>query len=805
MLYLAVMKLPWLKTSLLINCLLFIYSSSAQNHTISGNITDYNSGEYLIGANVYSTNNSTSTSDVYGFYSITLTEGVHYLEFSYVGYQPVSKQINLTEDVRLDLELKSLLLLQEATIDAEKNKNTQSGEMGTISLELEKIKTLPAFLGEVDILKIIQFLPGVQANGEGNSGFYVRGGSADQNLILLDNATVYNASHLLGFFSVFNADAVKNVELIKGGMPAQYGGRLSSVLDISLKEGNNKEFKGEGGLGLISSRLTLEGPIKKNTSSFIISGRRTYADVLVKPFAKEGSQARESDYYFYDLNAKLNYKISKKDQIYLSGYFGKDVFGFASPDAGFGSDILWGNTTGSFRWNHQFGGKLVANTIVTYSDFKFEFTGDQDDFKFKLLSGIKDISSKVGFSYFPNSRHKVKFGAEYINHTFSPSTVEVSSGDTEFNTGNPQKIHSREYGLYINEEWDLSDKIKLNLGLRASAYLQKGPFKRYNSDNPSENRETTFYKSNETVAEYAGLEPRFSARYQLNSKSSIKTGITRNFQYVHLASFSALTLPTDTWLPSTDLIKPQEGVLYALGYYRDFSESKYEASGELYYKTMSNLVEYKEGARPEDNINNNIDSQLTFGDGTSYGLELFVKKNKGKLNGWFGYTWSKTDRDFESLNSGKTFPAKYDRRHDFSAVSNFEVSDKWTFSAAFVYSTGNTFTPPVSWYILEESTVYEYAERNSYRLPNFHRLDLSAVRYSEKFKKSTDENGNEKRRPKSIQSSWSFSIYNVYNRQNPFFIYYTNEGNVLNGEVKITARQVSLFPILPSITWNFKF
>lgn len=799
------MNLTWIKSIFLISCVLFSFGSKAQNHTISGSITDYSTGEYLTGANIYTTTNTSATSDVYGFYSITIEEGIHTLEFSYVGYQPLHKQINLTSDLRIDLELTSLLLLQEATVDAGKNKNTQSVEMGTVSLELEKIKTLPAFLGEVDILKVIQFLPGVQANGEGNSGFYVRGGSADQNLILLDNATVYNASHLLGFFSVFNADAVKNVELIKGGMPAQYGGRLSSVLDISLKDGNNKEFKGEGGLGLISSRLTLEGPIKKDTSSFIISGRRTYADVLVKPFAKEGSQARESDYYFYDLNAKLNYNLNEKNQIYLSGYFGKDVFGFSSPDAGFGSNILWGNTTGSFRWNHHFGGKLVANTILTYSDFQFEFIGDQDDFKFKLLSGIKDISGKVGFSYFPNSRHRLKFGAEYINHTFSPSTVEASSGDTEFNTGNPQKIYSREYGLYLNEEWGLTDKIKVNLGLRASAYLQKGPFERFSSDDPSENRESVLYQSNETVAEYAGLEPRFSARYQLNSKSSIKTGITRNFQYVHLASFSALTLPTDTWLPSTDLIKPQEGILYALGYYRDFHENKYEASGELYYKTMSNLVEYKEGARPEDNVNNNIDSQLTFGDGSSYGLELFLKKKRGQLNGWVGYTWSKTDRDFELLNSGNMFPAKYDRRHDFSAASNFELSDKWTLSTAFVYSTGNAFTPPVSWYILEGSTVFEYAGRNSFRLPSFHRMDISAVRYSEKFKKSSDENGNQILKPRKIQNSWSFSIYNVYNRQNPFFIYYANEGNVLNGEVKITARQVSLFPILPSITWNFKF
>ncbi|MFK7757470.1 MAG: TonB-dependent receptor [Flavobacteriales bacterium] len=796
------LKLYFLLISLVALC---VSSAHTQDFTISGTLTDANSGETLIGANIFLSDSQFTTTDVYGFYSITVAKGEYIVEYTYIGYKSVEKQVTLDKDIKINLELSSVSVLEEALVESDKNNNTEGTEMGTISLEVEKIKTLPAFLGEVDILKTIQFLPGVQANGEGNSGFYVRGGGPDQNLILLDNATVYNASHLLGFFSVFNADAVKNIELIKGGIPAQYGGRLSSVLDISLKEGNNKEFHAEGGLGLIASRLTLEGPLKKNKSSFIISGRRTYADVLVKPFAPEGSQARESDYYFYDLNAKLNYKFSDKDQIYLSGYFGKDVFGFVSPDAGFGSDILWGNATGSFRWNHQFGNKLVANTIFTYSNFEFEFVGDQDDFKFSLLSGIKDLTGKVAFSYFPKAGHSIKFGAEFIDHTFTPSSVEASSGETEFDTGGVQEISGREYGIYINDEFSFSDRLKINAGLRFSAFQHVGPFDRFTPISGSLSRDTLSYGKNEIVAQYGGLEPRFSLRYKTGIQSSIKLGVNRNFQYVHLASFSSLTLPTDTWLPTTDRIQPQSGVQSAIGYFRDLDDGNFEASIEAYYKTMNNLVEYKEGARPEDNVNTNIDSQLVFGDGTSYGLEFFLKKNKGDFNGWIGYTWSKTDRLFEDLNSGISFPAKYDRRHDFSAVANYERSKTWTFSGAFVYSSGNAFTPPVSWYVLEGRTVFEYAERNSFRLPDFHRLDLSATRYSEKFNYSTLEDGSVLKTPKKIQSSWTFSIYNVYNRRNPFFIYYVNSGNLQAGEVQISARQVSLFPVLPSVTWNFKF
>jgi len=779
--------------------------SKTQNHTLSGVISDANTGEYLIGANVILNNTYAASTDVYGFYSITLPAEKYDIDISFIGYKSEQLAVFLDKDLRKDFQLTDANTLQEAVIESDKDRNTDGTQMGTVSLEIEKIKTLPAFLGEVDILKTIQFLPGVQANGEGNAGFYVRGGGPDQNLILLDNATVYNASHLLGFFSVFNADAIKNVELVKGGMPAKYGGRLSSVLDISLKEGNNKEFKGKGGLGLIASRLTLEGPIKKDTSSFIISARRTYADVLIKPFAKEGSQARESDYFFYDLNAKLNYKLSQKDQIYLSGYFGKDVFGFVSPDAGFGSDILWGNAIASLRWNHQFNNRLTLNTTLTYSNYQFEFIGDQDDFSFRLFSGIEDLSGKILFNYYKSNRHRIKFGFELIKHKFSPSNVEATSGETEFSTGETQELHSYEAGAFLSDDFIINDRLKVHAGLRLSSFTHVGPFTRFISIPGSLERDEINYSNGEKIKQYFGLEPRFNARYKLNNTSSLKLGVTRNFQYVHLASFSSLTLPTDTWLPSTDVIEPQNGYLFALGYFRDLKGGDYEASAEVYYKTMDNLVEYQEGARPEDTVNSNIDEQLTFGQGTSYGLELFLKKKFGQFNGWLGYTWSKTDRTFAALNRGISFPAKYDRRHDVSAVANFELNPKWTLSGAFVYSSGNAFTPPVSWYILEGRPVFEYAERNSFRLPDFHRFDISATRYSEKYRYTTDPDGQTIKTPKNILTSWVFSVYNLYNRRNPFFIYYFNAKDFQNGEVQITARQVSLFPILPSVTLNFEF
>ncbi len=763
-------------------------------HTISGYVKEENTGEFLIGANVYIKElMKGTTTNQYGFYSLTLEQGEYTLVISYLGFQQVERKINLDRDMRINLPLKPQAVnVKEVVITAERDdKNVQNTEIGTTELEVEKIKELPAFLGEVDILKTIQLLPGVASAGEGNSGFYVRGGGPDQNLILLDDAVVYNASHLFGFFSVFNADAVKNIKLIKGGMPANYGGRLASVLDISMKEGNNKKYRADGGIGLISSRFTVQGPLKKDTSSFIISGRRTYIDLLMKSFIPDSSAFSGSGYYFYDLNTKINYKLSDKNRIFLSGYFGRDVFTYNNSDNGFKVKIPWGNATTSARWNHLFNDKLFLNTTLLFSDYHFQFEGTQSDFSFVLFSGIRDWNGLLDFSYFPSIRHSIKFGFNYIYHTFIPSNVTAHQGDVVFDTGEIIKYYAHDGAVYFNDEFDLSDKIRLNAGIRYSAFQHIGPFERYKKDAAGNQQSTVVYAKGEPVATYHGPEPRFTLRYSLNSMSSFKLSFTRNLQYIHLASISSVSLPTDIWMPSTDLVHPQIGIQYSGGYFRNFANNKYETSIEGYYKDMKNLVEYKEGAMPEESVNDNPDNLFTFGDGYSYGVELFIKKKIGRFNGWIGYTLSKTMRIFEDINNGDPFPAKYDRKHDLSTIATYDLNKRWSFSAIFVFATGNSVTLPLSRYIIEGNIVNEYGPRNSFRMKPYHRLDVSVTLKGKETKK--------------FSSSWNFAVYNVYNRANPYFYYFDNEGNIQDGNLKITAKQVSLFPILPSITWNFKF
>lgn len=783
---------------------------TGKKYTVSGFVKDARTGESLIGTNVFLKEllKGTSTNQ-YGFYSITIEEGNYTLVASFLGYKEYSKAIELNKDIRVNIDLvDAAILAQEVVITGEKlDKNVQSTQMGKVDLEIEQIKTLPAFMGEVDLLKVIQLLPGVQSAGEGNSGYYVRGGGPDQNLILLDEAVVYNASHLFGFFSVFNADAVKSVSLIKGGMPAQYGGRLASVLDISMKEGNNKEYRAEGGLGFIASRLTIEGPIKKDTASFIISGRRTFVDLFMRePFVKEDSRANGNSYFFYDLNTKINYRLSDKDRLFISGYFGRDVFSFKSKETGFQARISWGNATGSLRWNHLFSDQLFVNTSLIFSDYNFAFEADQNPFYFKLYSGVRDWNGKLDFNYFPSVMHNIKFGINYTFHTFTPSTVEARSGETDFDVGKAQKLYSHEGAAYINDEWDITERFAVNLGLRYTYFNQVGPFDRYLIDEDYKVVDTITYKRGESVQSYNRLEPRFSTKYSLGKTSSLKGSVTLNYQYIHLASLSSTSLPTDVYVPSSGRVKPQEGWQYALGYFRNFKDNLWETSIEVYYKDMKNQVEYREGSQPDDDIANNQDNNFVFGRGQSYGAEFFVKKAKGNFTGWIGYTLAWTNRKFPDLNNGKTFPAKYDRRHDFSIVLTYELNKRWIFGATWVYATGNALTLPESRLLLNGPVdlgnfvtgqssppqIYvEYGERNSYRMDAYHRLDLSVTL-----------KGKQKRR---WQSSYNFSIFNVYNRYNPYFIYYNTSFNESSNSIQLQAKQVSLFPIIPSFTYNFKF
>lgn len=794
--------------SLLFTLFISIYSIGQENSTLSGIITDASSGETMIGAKVVIVELRTgATTNNYGFYSLTVPKGTYEVEFRMTGLETVKKTIDLSEDVRMDIELGGEVTeLEQVIVNAKAKENTENTAMGQHELEMNEIKTLPAFMGEVDLVKTIQLLPGVSSAAEGGQGFYVRGGGPDQNLVLLDEAVVYNASHLFGFFSVFNADAVKSVSLTKGGMPANFGGRMSSVLEVNMNEGNNKSFGLKGGIGAISSRLTAQGPLKKDKGSFIVSARRTYIDVIMKAAIPDESPFAGSSYYFYDLNLKMNYKLGDKDRLYLSGYYGKDEFTFGNVEDDFTVRMPWGNGIAALRWNHLFNSKLFMNVTGTFTDYEFRFGSEQDQFRFELKSGVRDLEGKVDFSYFPVTRHQIKWGANYTHHTFTPIGVSAESDDVVFDTGLAQKLQSHESAVYALDEFDLTENIKINAGLRYSTFQHVGPFTRYiKGDGISTQDSTVEYQKGDIIQFYHGLEPRISGRWLLPDKSSIKAGYSYNYQYVHLTSLSAVSLPTDIWYPTTSIAKPQQGWQASIGYFINFFENMFESSVELYYKGMNNLIEYKEGALPGDNVNDNTDNLLVFGKGWSYGTEFFFKKRVGDLTGWIGYTWSKTERLFEDLNDGEPFPAKYDRRHDLSVVLSYKLSDRWVFSSSFIYATGNTLTLPSAWYIQDQDLLFTYGQRNSTRMAPYHRLDISAIWYSKRFKEVNDPvSGETIKLKKKLKYNWAFSVYNVYNRANPYFLYVDNDGDFFEGNFNISVKQVTLFPIIPSVTWNFE-
>ncbi len=787
-----------MRPSIVLILLLFAFAVNAQKYTISGHVKDSATGESLIGASVYLKElMKGGTTNTYGFYSITADAGNYTLVSSFIGYKEFRKSITLNRNIVMDIELASnMITTKEVVITGDRpDENLQNTEMGTFDIPVEKIKSIPVLFGEVDVLKTITLTPGVQSGGEGNSAFYVRGGGPDQNLVLLDEAVVYNASHLFGFFSVFNADALQHIELTKSGMPANYGGRLASVLDISMKDGNMKKYQVDGGLGLISSRLTVQGPLKKDTSSFIISGRRTYADLVMRPFIRKTSDFKHTGYYFYDLNAKINYKISDKDRIFASAYFGRDLFNMDIEDDDLKMKMYWGNATITARWNHLFSQKLFSNASFIFSDYRFEFGTTMDMYDISLLSGVNDYNGRLDFTYLPASSHVLKFGADYIFHVFTPNNASARSGEVDLIVGDAVKLYSHEASVYVNDEFSIGKKLKFNVGLRGSFFAHVGPFDRYIKDSiTSQVIDTIKYGNGELVKPYWHLEPRASMRYTLNSKSSLKASFTQNYQYIHLASPTTVSMPTDIWFPSTEIVKPQFGTQYSLGYYRNFDDNMIEGSVEVYYKQMKNQIEYAEGALIEDNINNNTDNNFVFGTGTAYGIEFFVNKKFGTTTGWIGYTLARSTRQFDDINNGEMFPAKYDRRHDISVVVTHQLTEKLTISGVWVYATGNCATMPVSRYIIGGNVVSEYGPRNGFRMPAYHRADLSLTWYPKSKKKT-----------RKIEESWNFSIYNLYNRKNPYFIYFDVEGDILAGSASVTAKQVSIFSILPSITWNFKF
>jgi hypothetical protein len=780
---------------LLILTLFSKWSLAEDKFTLSGYVKDASSGESLPGATVgllelkkgVNANN-------YGFYSISVPKGNYQVKVSYLGYETQLISINLDKNTQLNIELlpKNMTSKEIVIKDVRKDENVKSTEMGMHQLSMEAVKKLPVIMGEVDVLKSLQLLPGVSSAGEGQSGFYVRGGGPDQNLILLDEAVVYNTGHLFGFFSVFNGDAIKNVTLIKGTAPANYGGRLSSVVDVSMKEGNNKKYQVEGGIGLIASRLSIQGPILKNKASFMVSARRTYIDALVKPFVKKESTISGSGYYFYDLNAKVNYILSKKDRLYASGYFGKDVFTFKNKERTFNITVPWGNSTATLRWNHEFSNKLFMNTTLTYNDYQFTFNAEQQDFNIQLYSGIRDWSGKVDLDYYSKFNHNFKFGGIYTWHTFTPSTVSGSAGGTELSPDQSFRKYAHEIGIYALDEFDLGERFKINAGIRYTQFMQAGPYTRYTFDLNDKKTDSISYGAGEIAKSYGGFEPRLNIRFTIDKTSSIKAGVAKTYQYLHLVTNNGSTLPTDIWSPSTYFVRPQEAWQYSIGYFKNFLDNKVETSVEVYYKDMKNLLEYREGYVPSSL--RDIDYDFVFGRGYAYGAEFFVNKTKGRWTGWISYTLAWTRRIFKDLNNGLEYPAKFDQRHNISITSTYELNKKWTLSGVFVFGSGNRISLPTELYVIDNGLYQNYDQLNNYSLPPYHRLDLAAIYVPKPDSK------------KKWKGSWTFSIYNVYSRQNPYLVYLDTQGglNTQNG-VELKVKQVSIFPILPSITYNFKF
>lgn len=757
-------------------------AQSTAKYSISGSVRDSATGEEPIGATVFikELKATGASTNAYGFYSITIPEGNYTVTSQYIGYNSKSVKVELKQNIKLDFMLtNNAMQLKAVEITTQKkDENITKTQMGVEKIDMRQIEKIPVVFGEKDVLKTIQLTPGVKSAGEGNSGFYVRGGAADQNLILLDEATVYNASHLLGFFSVFNSDALKDVTLYKGGMPSEYGGRLSSVLDIRMKDGNDKKFGAEGGIGLIASRLKLEGPIVKEKGSFTISGRRTYADLFLK--LSPDSSINKARLYFYDLNAKGNYRINDKNRIFLSGYFGKDILGFGDL---FGID--WGNATGTLRWNHLVNEKMFSNTSVIFSNYNYNINLDFGGIEGKIISRIQDYNLKQDFQYFTNIKNKFKFGFNSIYHKIIPGAITIKS-DSSVNELKLKNNHAWENAIYISHEYKPVNLFSVEYGIRISSFSALGPGDFYTYDSEGNATDTSTYSSGKFVKTYFNAEPRAAANYILNEKSSVKASYARTTQNLHLLSNSTSGNPTDLWIPNSNNVKPELADQVSLGYFRNFKDNTYEFSTEVYYKHLKNQIDYKDGA--ELNFNQNVEAELLSGTGRAYGIEFFLKKKYGKLNGWIGYTLARTEKKIEGINNGDYYPAKQDRTHDISIVGIYELSKKWSFSATWVYYTGNAVTFPSGKYEIAGQVVNYYTERNGYRMPAYHRMDIGATW--------------QRRKTEKFESSWNFSLYNVYGRENAYSITFQQDPN---DPSKTQAIQTTLFRWIPSFTYNFKF
>jgi hypothetical protein len=764
--------------------ILLCYNSFGQEKfTISGTVSDSTKGEELINTTIkVKGQNIGIRSNEYGFYSLTLPQGNYTIVFVGLGFDPKEVAIILDKNITLNMQLVSSLEkikeIKEINITAKKqDQNITDPIMGVERLTPASIAKIPVLLGEKDIIKTMQLLPGVKSAGEGNAGFYVRGGAADQNLILLDEAPVYNASHLLGFFSTFNSDAIKDAVIYKGNQPANFGGRLSSVLDIKMNEGNNKRFNVGGGIGIIASRLSVEGPIIKDKASFLISARRTYADV----FLRASEEFKGNTLYFYDLNAKVNYRINQKNRIFLSGYFGRDKLGLG--DA-FGID--WGNATGTARWNHIVNDKMFSNTSIIFSSYDYKIALNNEDVSFDITSSIKDVNIKQEFQYFLNTRNKIRFGINAIHHKIIPGQIKSSAGSGI----NPLLLtnnKSLEAAAFITNDWTITERFIVSYGLRLSTFSLLGNnANTYSYDNEGDVLDTTVYSNNSFVKTYPVLEPRLSMSYVYSKTASFKAAYARNAQYIHLISNTTTTSPTDLWIPSSLNTMPEIADQVSFGWFKNFKENTYEMNIETYYKTMQNQIDYRNGANLQ--ANETIEGELLYGVGRAYGLEFILKKKTGKLTGWISYTLSRSERKISEINNGEWYAAKQDRTHDLSVVGIYDINPKLSISALFVYYTGNAVTFPSGKYSVNGETQFIYTERNGYRMPAYHRMDIGLTW----LRKNTEK----------FESSWNFSVYNLYGRENAYSISFRQNEDDPN---KTEAVQTSLFRWVPSITYNFKF
>jgi len=763
----------------LILLLLLVLSPSlyaGQKYTISGKVTDITSGEELIGVTIYNAELAKGAiTNSYGFYSLSFPEGKYTIRFSFIGYEPVEIKLNLNKNFSQNIELNPMSeVLNEVTVTAQKaNKNVSSAVMSAEKINIKKIDVIPVIFGEKDILKTIQLTPGISSTSEGSSGYTVRGGSTDQNLILLDEAPVYNASHLMGFFSVFNSDALKDAQIYKGGIPANYGGRASSVLDVKMNNGNMKEFHGSGGIGLISSRLMLEGPIVKDKLNFMISGRRTYADLIVNQF--EGFE--DINMYFYDLNAKLNYTINENNRLYLSGYFGKDVFGMDR------MGFSWGNTTSTLRWNHLFNDKLFSNTSLIFSDYNYDIGVAMNSFDMNIGAGIRDYNFKEDFWYYHNPNNTIKFGMEAVYHQFDPGQFESSTeGFTNITIPKKQALES---SVYLLNEQKIGEHFNLNYGLRVNCFNLLGEGTVYDYDNNHHRTDSTVYASGNIIQTYLALEPRISMNYMFSNSSSVKLSYNRMTQNMHLISNSTSSQPTDIWLPSSNVIKPQINNQIAGGYFQNFWDNTLEFSSEVYYKNMQNVIDYENGT--DILLNEDIEDYMLEGKGRSYGLELYLKKTQGRFSGWISYTLSRTEHLFPEIQEG-WYPAKQDKTHDVSLVGTWQINKRFTLSATWVFATGNAVTLPSGQYSMGDQMIPYYTERNGYRMPDYHRLDVGLTIKGKETKR--------------FKSSWNISIYNAYNQYNAYSISFEESQNTPG---TFDAVQLSLFGIVPSVSYNFNF